>query len=446
MPVENATEQPIVIVGAGLAGSLLACSFGSRGRAVHIYEKRSDPRLGPTERGRSINLALSVRGIHALREVGLADEVLRESVLMRGRMIHDRDGRLTFQRYGKDDTEALHSVSRAGLNRLLVEAAARHDSVRFFFGQRCNGLTADGGGVEFMDETEEATAVPSTAIIGADGAYSAVRAWMQKREGFNFQQEYLTHGYKELTIPAGPDGSFLMEKHALHIWPRGNFMMIALPNLDGSFTCTLFWPFEGPNSFAAMRSEADVLAFFRQQFADAVPLLPRLAEEFLTNPTGSLVTIRCQPWCNGRAVLVGDACHAVVPFLGQGMNAAFEDCTVLVKCLEETDWRWTAAAARYEELRKKHTDALADLCVENFIEMRDRVASPWFLFKKRLGGMLHALFPRLYLPLYTMVEFTRIPYADAVERARRQTRVVAGIAMLLGVVLFLGCLWFLRME
>jgi kynurenine 3-monooxygenase len=269
---------------------------------------------------------------------------------------------------------------------------------------------------------------------------------MQKREGFNFQQEYLTHGYKELTIPAGPDGSFLMEKHALHIWPRGNFMMIALPNLDGSFTCTLFWPFEGPNSFAAMRSEADVLAFFRQQFADAVPLLPRLAEEFLTNPTGSLVTIRCQPWCNGRAVLVGDACHAVVPFLGQGMNAAFEDCTVLVKCLEETDWRWTAAAARYEELRKKHTDALADLCVENFIEMRDRVASPWFLFKKRLGGMLHALFPRLYLPLYTMVEFTRIPYADAVERARRQTRVVAGIAMLLGVVLFLGCLWFLRME
>jgi kynurenine 3-monooxygenase len=442
MPVEDtrAAEPPIVIVGAGLAGSLLACYLGRAGRPVHVYEKRPDPRLGPAERGRSINLALSLRGIHALRDIGLADEVLRQSVLMRGRMIHDRDGRLTLQRYGKDDTEALHSVSRAGLNRLLVEAAARHDSVRFFFGQRCHGLTADGAGVEFVDAKQAVVAVPATAIIGADGAYSAVRAWMQKRDGFNYQQEYLTHGYKELTIPAGVDGSYLLEKNALHIWPRGNFMMIALPNLDGSFTCTLFWPFEGPSSFAALRSEADVLAFFRDQFPDAVPLLPSLAEEFLHNPTGSLVTIRCQPWHTGRAVLVGDACHAVVPFLGQGMNAAFEDCSVLVKCLEETDWNWTPAATHYEVLRKKHTDTLADLCVENFIEMRDRVASPWFLLKKRIGVLLHALFPRFYLPLYTMIEFTRIPYADAVQRARRQNWAVAGIAALLGIVLLAVCL------
>jgi kynurenine 3-monooxygenase len=237
-----------------------------------------------------------------------------------------------------------------------------------------------------------------------------------------------------------------MEKHALHIWPRGEFMMIALPNLDGSFTCTLFWPFEGPNSFAALKSEAAVLAFFREQFPDAVPLLPHLAQEFLQNPTGLLVTIRCQPWRAGRAVLVGDACHAVVPFLGQGMNAAFEDCTVLVKCLEETTWNWTAAATQYEAMRKVHTDTLADLCVENFIEMRDQVASPWFLFRKRLAVLLHALFPRLYLPLYTMIEFTRIPYADAVERARRQNWVVAGIAALVGIVVVAACVFFLRMD
>jgi kynurenine 3-monooxygenase len=362
---------------------------------------------------------------------------------MRGRMIHARDGQLTFQRYGKDDTEALHSVSRAGLNRLLVEAAARHDSVRFFFGQRCQGLTADGAGVE-VDDNHKVVAVPAAAIIGADGVYSAVRAWMQKREGFNYQQEYLTHGYKELTIPAGPAGSYLLEKHALHIWPRGSFMMIALPNLDGSFTCTLFWPFEGPSSFAALKGADDVLAFFREQFPDAVPLLPELAEEFLHNPTGSLVTIRCQPWRTGRAVLVGDACHAVVPFLGQGMNAAFEDCSVLLECLKERDWCWTAAATRYEAARKIHADTLADLCVENFIEMRDRVASPWFLLKKRIAVLLHALFPRSYLPLYTMIEFTRIPYADAVQRARRQNRVVAGIAVLVGIAILAACLYFLR--
>jgi kynurenine 3-monooxygenase len=446
MSVENtrAAEPPIVIVGAGLAGSLLACFLGRAGRPVHVYEKRLDPRSGPAERGRSINLALSVRGIHALRDVGLADEVLRQSVLMRGRMIHARDGRLTFQPYGKDDTEALHSVSRAGLNRLLVEAAARHDSVRFFFDHRCRGLTTDGSGVEFVDEKQKVVEAPAAAVIGADGAYSAVRAWMQKREGFNYQQEYLTHGYKELTIPAGPEGSHLLEKHALHIWPRGAFMMIALPNLDGSFTCTLFWPFEGPNSFAALKNEADVLAFFRDQFPDAVPLLPRLAEEFLHNPTGSLVTIRCQPWRIGRAVLVGDACHAVVPFLGQGMNAAFEDCSVLVKCLEEAQWSWPAAATRYEAMRKIHVDTLADLCALNFIEMRDRVASPWFLLKKRLGVLLHALFPRFYLPLYTMIEFTRIPYADAVQRSRRQNRMVAAVAALVVVAILAACLVFLR--
>jgi kynurenine 3-monooxygenase len=439
-------ERPVVIVGAGLAGALLACYLGRAGQCVEVYEKRPDPRRGPAERGRSINLALSVRGIHALRELGLADEVLAQSILMRGRIIHAHDGALTFQPYGKDDSEALHSVSRAGLNRQLVEAAARHESVRLFFDRKCTGLDAQGVVAEFLDETTQApVAAPAEAVVGADGAYSAVRAWMQRREGFNYQQEYLGHGYKELTIPAGPGGAFRLEKHALHIWPRGNFMMISLPNLDGSFTCTLFWPFEGPNSFAALKTTADVLAYFRDQFPDAVPLIPALAEEFLTNPTGSLLTIRCQPWRVGRAVLVGDACHAVVPFLGQGMNAAFEDCTVLHRCLVEDKWSWERAAARYEALRKEHADALADLCVANFIEMRDRVASPLFVLGKRLAVLLHRLFPRWYLPLYTMIEFTRIPYAQAVRRARAQARAVAAaavglVALLAAAVLLLRLL------
>jgi kynurenine 3-monooxygenase len=433
--------RPVAVVGAGLAGALLACYLGRAGRRVDVYEKRPDPRRGPPERGRSINLALSVRGIHALRELGLADDVLRDSVLMRGRMIHSRDGRLTFQPYGKDDNEALHSVSRAGLNRFLIESAARYESVRLFFDHRCVGLDADGGTVELHDEKGGPVAVTAEAVVGADGAYSPVRAWMQKRDGFNYSQDYLTHGYKELTIPAGPGGTHLIEKHALHIWPRGSFMMIALPNLDGSFTCTLFWPFEGPNSFAALKAEADVLAFFRDQFPDAVPLLPNLAEEFLTNPTGSLVTIRCQPWRVGRAVLVGDACHAVVPFLGQGMNAAFEDCTVLHECLLEARWDWPEASARYEARRKKHTDALAYLCVENFVEMRDKVASPLFRLGKRLENLLHRLFPRWYLPLYTMIEFTRIPYADALHRTRSQNYLVARLlALSLLALLVFACL------
>ena len=436
-------DRPVVIVGAGLAGALLACYLGRAGRRVEVYEKRSDPRHATAERGRSINLALSIRGLHALHELGLADRVLRESIRMRGRMIHDRSGHLNFQLYGKDDSECLHSVPRAGLNQLLVDAAARYKSVRLIFDHKCTGLNSDGRTVEFHDRQQRPVAIASEAAVGADGAFSAVRSWMQRLERFNYEQDYLGHGYKELTIPAGPSGEFRMEKHALHIWPRGNFMMIALPNLDGSFTATLFWPFEGPNSFAALRSEGDVLNFFREQFPDAVSLIPALAEEFLANPTGSLVTIRCRPWHTGRVVLVGDACHAVVPFLGQGMNAAFEDCTVLNRCLAEEHWEWAKAFGRYEMLRKEHADALADLCVANFVEMRDHVASTRFLLQKKLAILLHALLPRWYLPLYTMIEFTRIPYADAVRRARAQAyTIAAGLAILLaGTLVLLWWLW-----
>jgi kynurenine 3-monooxygenase len=440
MSQTQTNEAHVTIVGAGLAGTLLAVALARNGYRVDLHEKRSDPRRRNAERGRSINLALSVRGIHALRQIGLAEEVLKASILMRGRMIHAPSGALTFQPYGKDDTQALHSVSRTELNRLLIEAAARQPTIRLFFERKCTGFDVESGSVQLVEGTPgTGVEVETDFLVGADGAYSAVRGQLQKIEGFNYRQDYLSHGYKELTIPAGANGTFLMEKHALHIWPRGNFMMIALPNKDGSFTCTLFWPFEGENSFASLRTEKDIQAFFQQQFPDAASLIPNLADDFLHNPTGALVTIRCQPWHWGdRVVLLGDACHAVVPFLGQGMNAAFEDCTVLTECLARYPDR-RAALAAYEALRKKHLDTLADLCIENFLEMRDRVGSRLFVFRKKIAILLHRLFPRWYVPLYVMVEFTRIPYAEAVCRAKRQDwiarSIVAALLLVFALVL-----------
>jgi kynurenine 3-monooxygenase len=439
-------RDTITIVGSGLAGTLLACYLGKAGRRVDLYEKRTDPRTGALERGRSINLALSTRGLHALDEVGLAQEVIRQAIVMRGRMIHHLDGSQTFQPYGKDEHEVLHSVSRSGLNRLLVETAAKYAGVEIRFGHRCTGFDISQATLEFVHgPDQEVRHLPASVVVGADGAFSAVRMSMQKRDRFDYAQEYLGHGYKELSIPAGPDGTFRMEKNALHIWPRGNFMLIALPNADGSFTCTLFFPFEGADSFATLTSEKEIRAFFEREFPDAVPLMPELANDFQRNPTGPLVTIRCRPWqMDGRVVLLGDAAHAVVPFLGQGMNAAFEDCSVLVGCLEKHPEDPGSAFAEYEAKRKPHLDALAELCLDNFVEMRDRVGSRLFVWKKRLGILLHAVFPRWYLPLYTMVEFTRIPYADAVRYARRQDRLVAGVGLLWALVLMLA--WVLLRE
>jgi kynurenine 3-monooxygenase len=439
-------SPPFTIVGAGQAGALMGCYLGKAGYPVALYEKRPDPRCHGSAGGRSINLAISIRGIHALREVGLADKVLRTAIPMRGRMMHARTETLTFQPYGKDDSESIHSVSRADLNLNLIDAAARYNSVRLFFGQKCIGIDLQTATLELRDEmTQAISEVPGGIVVGADGAYSVVRAQMQKQERFNYQQDYLSHGYKELTVPPGPQGAFQMEKHALHIWPRRSFMMIALPNIDGSFTCTLFYPFEGPHSFAALQTEDEVLRFFQEQFPDAVPLMPTLVPDFLKNPTGSLVTIRCSPWhLGGRVVLLGDACHAVVPFLGQGMNAAFEDCTVLSRCLAQHAPAWEQAFAAYETSRKVHVDALAVLCLDNFIEMRDRVGSRAFLLKKRWQNLLHKLLPRWYLPLYTLVTFTRTPYANALQRARTQDRIVHGILLLI-VATLLGLVgWFWR--
>jgi kynurenine 3-monooxygenase len=418
-------ERPdFTVVGAGLAGSLMALFLGRAGHRVQVYERRPDPRIAGAEGGRSINLAISTRGLHALEQVGLRDQVLATAVPMRGRMIHDPAGKLAFQPYGAAG-QAINSVSRAGLNLMLLEAAEREAHLRVEFDRRLAGVNFENGTLDLRSGTGESVTAAAGTVIGADGAFSAVRGQLQVRDRFTYSQSYLAHGYKELYIPPGPGGSFPMEPHALHIWPRGAYMMIALPNRDGSFTCTLFWPFEGAASFAAIRSEDDLLRFFRQTYPDAVPLMPSLAHDFFANPTSSLVTVRCAPWrLDGRAVLLGDAAHAIVPFYGQGANAAFEDCVVLDECLRDSPRDPARAFERFESERRVHADAIADLALANFVEMRDHVASAGFLLRKKVEKLLHRLMPALFVPLYTMISFSRVPYADAVARATRQDRML----------------------
>jgi kynurenine 3-monooxygenase len=430
-----------VLIGSGLAGGLLAAYFGRRGYEVELYERRADPRAGNFVGGRSINLALSTRGIHALEQLGIADEVLRHAIPMRGRMIHDRAGELHFAPYDRDPSKHINSIGRAALNTTVIEAALRHPSVRVHFNHRCTDVHLTEAVSHFETEHGQVEA-HGDAVIGVDGAFSAVRQAMQKRlPDFQYDESYLAHGYKELTIPPGPNGEWRMEKEALHIWPRKSFMMIALPNPDGSFTCTLFWEFKGPRSFETTRTDDEVRRFFGEEFSDAVPLMPALLEEYRANPTGSLVTIRCAPWhYKDKVALVGDAAHAVVPFYGQGMNAAFEDCVVLDECLAEFADSRERAFAEYFLRRKKNADALADLAVENFVEMRDKTASRVFRAKKKLDHALEGLLRGVYLPLYAMVTFTRMPYAQAARRARVQDAIVyASIAaMILGLFLTLA--------
>jgi kynurenine 3-monooxygenase len=294
-----------------------------------------------------------------------------------------------------------------------------------------------------VDEVTEAPSqVPFNSLIGCDGVHSALRLRMKALGVCEFSEDQLAYGYKELHIPAGSGDSFRMEQHALHIWPRRQFMMIALPNRDGTFTCTLFWPYDGPNSFAAVRTAEDVGRFFSEQFPDAVPLMPTLAEDYRANPVGPLVTVRCHPWhLDGQVVLVGDAAHAVVPFLGQGMNAAFEDCTVMAECLAKHGTDTASAFRAFEKRRRIHTDTLADLCLENFVEMRDKVGSRSFLVRKKLENGLHKLFPKWYLPLYTMISFSSIPYADARIRAKRQNIVALVGGTLLVFLLIAFAVW-----
>jgi len=414
-----------VLIGSGLAGGLLAAYLGRRGYEVYLYERRADPREGNIVGGRSINLAISTRGIHALEQIGIAEEALQHAIPMRGRMIHDKAGELHFSPYDVDPKKCINSIGRAALNSTVIEAAQRYSNVRVHFNHKCTGVDIDSA-IAHLETANSTVTARGDAVIGVDGAFSAVRKLMQNAIAkFQYDESYLAHGYKELTIPPGPDGSWRMEKNALHIWPRKSFMMIALPNPDGSFTCTLFWEFEGPRSFATTKTDDDVRRFFGEEFPDAVPLMPNLLGDFRSNPTGSLVTIRCAPWFyRDKTCLVGDAAHAVVPFYGQGMNAAFEDCVALDACLEQFPENRERAFTEYFHRRKENADALANLAIGNFIEMRDKTASKTFRAKKKLDHALEAALPGKYLPLYTMVTFTRIPYAVAARRARLQDRIL----------------------
>ena len=417
--------ETITLVGAGLNGPLLAIGLAQRGFRVEIYERRPDMRKVRMSGGRSINLALSTRGIHALTQADLWKEMQTIAIPMKGRMMHSVASELTFQRYGKDDAEVIYSISRSELNIALMNAA-EVQGVEIVFQQRCSGISLKEGSLQLRDEvTGEGRTLDSMVVIGCDGSASAIRSEMLRQSRFNFSQQYLNYGYKELTIPAGANGKHALETHALHIWPRGNHMLIALPNVDGTFACILFLPFEGMDSFAQLNTHSEVVDFFRARFPDVVPLMPGLAENFFANPTGAMVTIQCSPWhAEGRVLLLGDAAHAIVPFFGQGINCGFEDCTQLLELIGQHRGDWAPIFAEFEKRRKVNTDAIADLALENFVEMRDRVGDARFLFRKKVELALEAKLPKVFVPKYSMVTFHRIPYATALERGRVQDRIL----------------------
>jgi kynurenine 3-monooxygenase len=419
-------KKHIAVVGAGLVGTLISIYLKKRGYTVSLFERRGDMRKQEVGSGRSINLALSNRGIKALHEIGLADAIKKNAIPMHGRMVHAIDGQQSLHPYGKEG-QFINSISRSGLNIVLLDEAERL-GVDIRFDSRIESIdllntklvhrpqsTVNGG----------LSTVDCGLIIGADGAYSAVRDAFRVSDRFDYSQTYIEHGYKELTIPTDATGKFKMEKNALHIWPRESFMLIALPNPDGSFTCTLFFPFEGPVSFASIKSKEDVQAFFRKYFPDAMALMPTLEEDFLANPTSSLVTVRCFPWTKNNSVLIGDAAHGIVPFYGQGMNAGFEDCRILNDLLEQQQDNWQKVLPEFQQQRKPDTDAIAQLALDNFIEMRDLVDDPQFILRKKIEAKLYQLYPDKWIPLYSMVTFhENMRYSDALKIGRKQKQIM----------------------
>ena len=423
-------DRELTLIGAGLAGSLLAILLSQRRWKVTVYERRGDPRIKGYESGRSINLALAERGRHALRAAGVEDAVMGQAVMMRGRMIHALDGSLQLQRYGRDDSEVIWSVHRADLNITLLRAAEQAGA-SVHFHRRLHTVDFDAGYARLIDDRDDQPHdIRFETLIGSDGAGSALRAEMVRKAGFGERTEFLDHSYKELTIPPGPDGGFRIEPNALHIWPRGHYMCIALPNDERTFTVTLFLPNHaapgtGEPSFASIRSGAEVRALFARDFPDALPLIPDLEQDWEHHPPGLLGTLYLDRWhLGGRALVLGDAAHAMVPFHGQGMNCAFEDCVALAEALDRQPTLATAFAA-FETERKPNAAAIQAMALENYIEMRDRVDDPAFLLQRELERELQERHPRRFVPHYTMVTFMRIPYAVALERSEIQRGILA---------------------
>ena len=429
-----AQNRKVTLIGAGLIGSLLSAYLTRQGYKVEIYERRVDMRKDSVYAGRSINLALSDRGWRGLEGIGLADEVRKVAIPMAGRMIHHQDRNVNYQPYGKEG-QAIYSVSRGGLNCVLMDQAEKHGAT-IHFNKRCTGVDLEKNVAYFEDAvTGEKSTVESDLIISSDGAYSAGRLSLMFTDRYNYSQNYLEHGYKELTIPAAPGGGYLIEKNALHIWPRGGYMLIALPNMDGSFTCTLFFPFNGDPSFEKLDSKEKVTAFFKEVFPDALELMPTLTDDFFGNPTGSLMTVRAFPWTwKNKLMLIGDAAHAIVPFYGQGMNCGFEDCVELDGLINKYNHDWSKIMPEYEKLRKPNGDAIADLALANFIEMRDLVGHPEFLLQKKIEAWFSEKHPDKWTPLYTMVTFSpQTPYSTALKEGQRQDAIMKKVMAMDGI-------------
>ena len=437
-------NKNFTIVGAGLVGSLLAIYLRKKGYNVTVYERRPDMRKNRISAGRSINLALSDRGWRGLEGVGIDDEVRNIGIPMKGRTIHNLDGTIGFQPYGKDH-QANYSVSRGGLNCLLMDLAEKNGA-QFMFNEKCTHVDLKSATCLFENlESKKISEVKSDRIFGTDGAFSAARHALQTTtDRFTYSQTYLDHGYKELTITPSTKGDFSMDANTLHIWPRGQFMLIALPNLDKTFTCTLFFPFEGEKSFATIDTKKNLQNFFNEMFADAVPLMPTLAEDYFANPAASLATIRCYPWSfEDKLLLLGDAAHGIVPFFGQGMNCGFEDCVVLNKLMNShltpslskgEGGGWKNIFQNFESSRKPDGDAIAELAIENYIEMRDKVADPKFLLQKKIEARFSEKYPDKWTPLYVMVTYrTDMRYSEALQKGKVQEDIMKKIMAMQGI-------------
>ncbi len=423
-------KNEVLIIGAGLCGSLLALRLGQRGYRVKVMEKRPDLRKVDISAGRSINLAFSDRGLKAMKLVGLEDKVLPLYIPMNGRMLHDRDGQTKLSDYSGRKHEYINSISRGLLTALLMDEAEKLENVEMEFNKKCTHVDFEHCKASFYCyETKREIELKTDVIFGADGAGSALRKsyFLAKKFLFSFSQDFLSHGYKELTIPADKDGGFKTYKNALHIWPRGDYMIIALPNLDGSFTVTLFLSYEeGKYNFKMLKDVDSIKEFFKSEFPDAFELMPDLETDFNENPTAPLGTVKCSPWhFRGNSLLIGDAAHAIVPFYGQGMNASFEDVVELDKCIDAHEGDWEAVFKAYEKKRKPDTDAIADLAIDNFYEMRDHVANPIFQEKRKLEMALESRFPQEYSSKYSLVTFNEnIGYRDAMIRGRAQDKAI----------------------
>ena len=419
-------KKSAIIVGAGLVGSLWAVYMSKAGYKVTIYERRPDIRRADISAGKSINLALSSRGWKALDTVGVGDEIRKLAIPMYGRTMHDLEGKLTSQSYGKEG-QAIYSVSRGGVNAKMMDIAEQHGNAKIYYDEHCIGADTENGIVYLKNSiTGKESEAQADVVFAADGAFSAVRYnAFQKIDRFNFSQNYISDGYREILLPANEDGSYKLEKNALHIWPRGRFMLIALPNEDGSFTCTLFMPQDGDeNSFDKLKTKEQVDNFFKTTFHDFYEMMPNIADAWGDHPLSSLAIMRCYPWHHGKTALIGDSAHATVPFYGQGMNGGFEDCTVLWDLMQKHGENWNAVFEEYSISRKPDGDALQDLSLDNYYVMRDFVADPNFLLQKKIEAKFSSLYPNKWLPLYSQVTFSEIRYSEAYNSGKKQDKIM----------------------